>query len=69
MSEPAKKVRKRRPALKAALEAAQKAGLAVKTAVIEDDKVMLTFGDGTTVSSNNENEWGRRLKELGYGKN
>ena len=69
MSEPAKKVRKRRPALKAALEAAQKAGLAVKTAVIEDGKVMLTFGDGTTVSTNNENEWTRRLKELGYGKN
>ena len=69
MSEPAKKVRKRRPALKAALEAAQKAGLAVKTAVVEDGKVMLTFGDGTTVSTNNENEWGRRLKELGYGKN
>jgi hypothetical protein len=69
MSEPAKKVRKRRPALKAALEAAQKAGLAVKTAVVEDGKVMLTFGDGTTVSTNNENEWTRRLKELGYGKN
>ena len=68
MSEPAKRG-KRRPALKAALEAAQKAGLAVKTAVIEDGKVMLTFGDGTTVSTNNENEWGRRLKELGYGKN
>ena len=65
MSEPAKKVRKRRPALKAALEAAQKAGLAVKTAVVEDGKVMLTFGDGTTVSTNNENEWTRRLKELG----
>jgi hypothetical protein len=61
--------RKRRPALKAALEAAQKAGLAVKTAVVEDGKVMLTFGDGTTVSSNNENEWSRRLKDLGYGKN
>ena len=70
MSEPEKKARgKRRPALKAALEAAQKAGLAVKTAVIEDGKVMLTFGDGTTVSSNNENEWSRRLKDLGYGKN
>ena len=70
MSEPEKKARgKRRPTLKAALEAAQKAGLAVKTAVIEDGKVILTFGDGTTVSTNNENEWGRRLKELGYGKN
>jgi hypothetical protein len=61
--------RKRRPALKAALEAARKAGLEVKTAVVEDGKVMLTFGNGTTVSSNNENEWSRRLKDLGYGKN
>jgi hypothetical protein len=61
--------RKRRPALKAALEAARKAGLEVKTAVVEDGKLILTFGNGTTVSSNNENEWSRRLKELGYGKN
>ena len=61
--------RKRRPALKAALEAARKAGLEVKTAVVEDGKLILTFGNGTTVSSNNENEWTRRLKELGYGKN
>jgi hypothetical protein len=61
--------RKRRPALKAALEAARKAGLEVKTAVVEDGKLILTFGNGTTVSSNNENEWTRRLTELGYGKN
>jgi hypothetical protein len=61
--------RKRRPALKAALEAARKAGLEVKTAVVEDGKLVLTFGNGTTVSSNNENEWSRRLKDLGYGKN
>ena len=61
--------RKRRPALKAALEAARKAGLEVKTAVVEDGKLILTFGNGTTVSSNNENEWTRRLKDLGYGKN
>jgi hypothetical protein len=61
--------RKRRPALKAALEAARKAGLEVKTAVVEDGKLILTFGNGTTVSSNNENEWSRRLKDLGYGKN
>jgi hypothetical protein len=59
---------KRRPGLKAALEAARKAGLEVRAAVVEDGKVMLTFGDGTTVSTNN-NEWDRRLKELGYGKN
>jgi hypothetical protein len=61
--------RKRRPALKAALEAARKAGLEVKTAVVEDGKLILTFGNGTTVSSDNENEWSRRLKDLGYGKN
>jgi hypothetical protein len=30
---------------------------------------MLAFTDGTTVSTNNENEWSRRLKDLGYGKN
>jgi hypothetical protein len=69
MSEPVKKVRRRRPALKSALEAARKAGLEVKTAVVEDGKLILTFGNGTTVSSNNENEWSRRLKDLGYGKN
>ena len=69
MSEPAKKVHKRRPGLKAALEAARKAGLEVKTATIEDGKIMLAFTDGTTVSTNNENEWSRRLKDLGYGKN
>ena len=61
--------RKRRPALKAALEAARKAGLEVRAATIEDGKITLAFADGTTVSSNNENEWTRRLKELGYGKN
>jgi hypothetical protein len=69
MSEPAKEVHKRRPGLKAALEAARKAGLEVKTATIEDGKIMLAFTDGTTVSTNNENEWSRRLKDLGYGKN
>ena len=69
MSEPAKKVHKRRPGLKSALEAARKAGLEVKTATIEDGKIMLAFTDGTTVSTNNENEWSRRLKDLGYGKN
>jgi hypothetical protein len=70
MSEPEKKARgKRRPALMAALKAAKEAGLTVKGAVIEEDRVVLTFGDGTTVGTNNENEWSRRLKDLGYGKN
>ena len=61
--------RQRRPALSAALQAARNAGLEVKTAVVEHGKVTLTFGDGTTVTGTNENEWDRRLKELGYGKN
>ena len=69
MSESVKQVRRRRPALKSALEAARKAGLEVKAATIEDGKIVLAFADGTTVSTNNENEWSRRLKDLGYGKN
>jgi hypothetical protein len=69
MSEPVKKARRRRPALKPALEAARKAGLEVRAATIEGGKIILAFADGTTVSSNNENEWSRRLKDVGYGKN
>ena len=45
-----------------------KAGLKVRSAVQEEDRVVLTFDDGTSASTNNENEWGRRLKDLGYGK-
>jgi hypothetical protein len=46
-----------------------KAGLKVRSAVQEEGRVVLTFDDGTSASTNNENEWTRRLKELGYGKN
>jgi hypothetical protein len=69
MSEPPEKAsRRRRPTLSAALKAAQKAGKPVKSAVVEDGKVTLTFDDGTTVTGTNENEWDKRLRELGYGK-
>jgi hypothetical protein len=59
MSEPPRKPARRRPTLSAALKAAQKAGRTVKTAVVEDGKVTLTFGDdGPTESSS---EWDERL--------
>jgi hypothetical protein len=55
---PKKAVRKRRPTLRAALEAAKKAGRSVKSAIVEDGRVTLTFGepvDGTN------NEWDEAL--------
>ena len=60
MSEPPKEParRRRRPTLKSALEAAQKAGKAVKSATIEDGKVTLVFGEPTADTSN---EWDERL--------
>jgi hypothetical protein len=54
---PDKPVRRRRPTLAAALKATQKAGRKVKSAVVEDGKVTLTFGDDTSVESGT-NEWG-----------
>jgi hypothetical protein len=60
--------RRRRPTLSAALKAAKAAGKQVKSAVVEDGKVTLTFNDDTTVSTNNDNEWDKRLKELARGK-
>jgi hypothetical protein len=60
VSEPPKKsVRKRKPTLRAALEAAKKAGKAVRSAVVEDGKVTLTFGDEPTPASSDE--WDERL--------
>jgi hypothetical protein len=57
MSEPPEKsVRKRKPTLRAALEAAQKAGKAVKSATIEDGKVTLVFGE-PSVDNSETNPW------------
>jgi hypothetical protein len=64
---PKKTVRKRRPALAAALKAAQKAGETVKSATIEDGKVTLVFGSGESVTSAND-DWDRKLEELHRGK-
>jgi len=66
MSEPPKKsVRKRKPTLRAALEAAQKAGRSVKSAVVEDGKVTLTFGEPAADAND---DWDRKLAELERGK-
>src|SRR5262245_26165304 len=55
-------MRRRRPTLSAALRAAQKAGRQVKSAVVEDGKVTLTFGDDTSVESSS-NEWDEALRK------
>ena len=55
MSKAAKKtVRKRKPTLRAALEAAAKAGRTVKTAIVEDGRVTLTFGESSDAPASNE---------------
>jgi hypothetical protein len=73
MSEGPKQTKgKRRPSLSDALQAVKKAGLLekVRGAVQEKDRVVLTFDDGSVVTGNeNENEWTKRLRDLGYGKN
>jgi hypothetical protein len=59
VSEPPKKSarRQRKPTLRSLLEAAKKAGKAVKSAVVEDGKVTLTFGEEPP----DNNEWDERL--------
>jgi hypothetical protein len=62
MSEPPHKpVRRRRPTLSSALKAAQKAGRTVKSAVVEDGKVTLTFGDDAPIEAGS-NEWDEALR-------
>jgi hypothetical protein len=53
-----KTVRRRKPTLRGALEAAQKAGRPVRSATIEDGKVTLVFGEPTADTSN---EWDEAL--------
>jgi hypothetical protein len=65
MSEPPRNsARRRRPTLKAALEAAEKAGRRVKSAVVESDRVVLTFADDASVESGTS-EWDEALKGCG----
>jgi hypothetical protein len=66
MSEsPINPARRRRPTLSAALKAAQKAGRQVKSAVVEDGKVTLTFVGNDTPIEAGTNEWDEALKHCG----
>jgi hypothetical protein len=67
MGEPDKRGRqRRRPTLKSALNAAQKAGKPVKSATVDPDgKVTLTFGEPTADATD---DWDRKLEELERGK-
>jgi hypothetical protein len=60
-----KPVRKRKPTLRAALEAAQKAGKAVKSATVKDGEIVLEFGEPTAGTND---DWDRKLAELKRGK-
>ena len=51
----------RRPPLKDALEAAQKAGITVKGAIIENGKIILQFGDPTAAASSDE--WDKAIEK------
>ena len=68
MGEPDKRGRqRRRPTLKSALDAAQKAGKPVKSAMVDPDgKITLTFGE--PAADNADDDWDRKLKELESGK-
>ena len=67
MGEPDKRGRqRRRPTLKSALDAAQKAGKPVKSAMVDPDgKITLTFGEPTADATD---DWDRKLEELERGK-
>ena len=55
---------KRRPSLASALEAAKKAGRQVKSATVENDRVVLTFTDDASVEAGTS-EWDEALKGCG----
>jgi len=57
--------RQRKQTLRAALEAAKAAGRSVKSATVEDGKIVLEFGEPTPETSD---EWDRKLAELDRGK-
>ena len=61
VSEPSHKPARRRPALADALRAAKAAGRKVKSAVVERDRVVLTFSDDASGESG-ASEWDEALK-------
>ena len=56
--------RVRRPSLRSAIEAAEKAGKKVKSATVENGKVTLVFANGEITTD----DWDMHLKELDCGK-
>jgi len=56
--------RLRRPTLRSAIEAAEKAGKKVKSATVENGKVTLVFANGEITTD----DWDMHLKELDCGK-
>jgi len=68
MSKTPKEIRRhrRRPTLRNALDAAQKAGKPVKSAMVDPDgKITLVFANGETATTR---DWDMHLKELDRGK-
>ena len=64
MSEPPNKRARRRPSLSAALKAAKEAGLSTKSAVVENERVMLTFvGDDAPIEAGSK-EWDEAIAAL-----
>jgi hypothetical protein len=56
------KQRKRRPTLRAALEAAKAAGKTVRSATVEDGKVTLCFVGDDTPKEAGSDEWDEALR-------
>jgi hypothetical protein len=64
MSAPDKPARRRRPTLSAALKAAKQAGRPVSSAVVEDGKVTLVFGDDDTSVEAGSKQWDKAIAAL-----
>ena len=64
MSDNTRVRRLRRPTLRSAIEAAEKAGKKVKSATVENGKVTLVFANGEITTD----DWDMHLKELDCGK-
>jgi hypothetical protein len=63
MSEPPPEKRaRRRPSLSAALKAAKEAGLSVRSATVEGEKMTLVFVGGDAPVEVGSNEWDEALK-------
>jgi len=65
MGEPDKRGRqRRRPTLRSALAAATGAGMKVRSAMIEGERVVLIFNDGSEATGGPETDWDKRIEEL-----